>query len=77
MDIKTKFEIGDTVFALYDGKIYPLKIGEILIQVDSDKEAYVSYKGCRGSFSRSLSFSENEVFKTKEELLSSIKTWIV
>lgn len=65
MNIKTKFNIGDTVYTVIDCAIVDYEVGKIFIFVYEGKEPSISYqsKDC------SLDINESFLFSSKEELI--------
>lgn len=73
MEIKTKYDIGDEVYTLHKNKVTKVKIKAVGCSL-SDTERYIGYATdiVGGLFESNKSFTEEELFKTKEELLKSL-----
>ena len=72
MEIKTKYNIGDRVYTLFDNKVENFIIEGINIVADKEYPIliqYLSYNIIPGENTR---FDEERVFPTKEELLKSL-----
>jgi hypothetical protein len=76
MDIKTKFNIGQTVFAMVRNKVLVSVVRNIRINVTGDRSNNIYIEGgkaitydCEPNYN---SFSESEVFASKEELLQTL-----
>lgn len=70
MTIKTKFNIDDIVYFMYDNKVYNGRIKNIKIYIKSDNSIKNIYDI---HFARGITYScEEPLFKTKEELLKSL-----
>jgi predicted oxidoreductase (fatty acid repression mutant protein) len=80
MTIKTKYNIGDMVFVLFLNKIYEIEIKHILINVKSEgfncakTEIVYSVPELHDKVwdKKQSRFEENQLFKTKSELLNSL-----
>lgn len=82
MEIKTKHNIGDKVFIMFQNKVIEITIGRIDIRIKDDepvsivytsKEEYYEYSHITGDNERYNHIrSEAYVFGTKEELLKSL-----
>lgn len=82
MDIKTKYDIGDKVYAMHNNKVISFTIDEIEVIFYSKKPQSVRY--CSKERYEEYSFStghnesyrwskyEYDLFPTKEELLKSL-----
>ena len=71
MEIKTKFDIGDKVYHIYLFKSYSIKysnVKRIDVCVDNDASFTVCYSLENGS-----QLSENDVFRTKQELIKYLQ----
>lgn len=77
MTIKTKFNIGDTIFVLFENEIIERKITKIIAVVERDEpELYYEFilrnRDCRyyGVYDtgETLRYPEEEIFKTKKQL---------
>lgn len=69
MIVKTKYDIGDTVFYMQENKVCSNKVDTIEVHIDKrDKElCYTKYCGL-GKFT----LKEHQLFLTKEELIKSL-----
>lgn len=65
MNIKTKFNIGDTVYTVIDCEIVGYEVGKIFVFVYEDKEPSISYQAT----DHSLDINESFLFASKEELI--------
>ena len=73
MDIKTKFNIGDTVwhFSDYSGDLVKKEVESIDISVSKNSEIVIKYVFSRlGLFANDLSY-ENETYRTRKEAVAS------
>lgn len=66
MEIETKYNIGDEVWAMYNNSLFKFEINKVLI-IHDHNETIIQYKvkGCKYFF-------ESEIFPTKEELLKAL-----
>lgn len=74
MDIKTKLNINDTCFFLTQNMVRESEIESISISAYSNLDIRISYmvkKNPAGS-QYTTRFDENDIFKTKEDLLKSL-----
>lgn len=65
MNIKTKFNIGDTVYTVIDCAIVSYEVGRIYVFVYEGKEPSISYQ----SNDCSHDVKESVLFSSKEELI--------
>lgn len=76
MKITTKFNVNEKVCVLRDGKIRDVKIIGINILVDSADNIHVYYsimnRHVIWDFSSLKEIKENEIFKSKQQLLDSL-----
>lgn len=82
MDIKTKYDIGDKVYAMHNNKVVSFTIDEIEVMFYSKKPQLVKYYSKERyeeySFSSGYNEShrwykyEDSLFPSKEELLNSL-----
>lgn len=82
MEIKTKYNIGDIVYAMHDNKVISFTIDEIEVIIYStkpqsvryySKERYEVYSISTGNIERHRwSKYEYKLFPTKEELLKTL-----
>jgi len=70
MNIKTKFEIGNVVFALEDGRVINNRITRIVIDVNQNSTHPITIK--YGLYCFHGLHDERKVFSTKQELLDSL-----
>lgn len=72
MEIKTKFDLWQEVYFLYENKVHSFQIDSISVRVialgGGEEEIEISYKLC----GLTDSFEEKNLFATKEELLKSL-----
>ena len=84
MDIRTKFNLGDIVFYIDNGKIQQGQIEKIVKVAVSEpyvyKETvkycevhYTTYKVLTVGFYKKLKLYEAQIFATEEELLATLK----
>ena len=71
MEIKTKYNIGDKVYAIHEGKIRDFIVYRVFITAHGDYTPSISYAPYHHDEFNRL-FDECEVFPTKEELLKSL-----
>lgn len=73
MEIKTKYDIGDEVYTLHKNKVVKVKIKAVSCSL-SNTGRYTGYATdiVEGLFESNKVFIEEELFKTKEELLKSL-----
>ena len=69
MEIKTKFNINDEVWFIYDNKVIKRKIVRINIEIESEQRTIYRLNPCINNV---LQFEEKNLFPTKEELLKSL-----
>ena len=75
MDIKTKYNIGDSVFFMNDNRVWQGEIEsfDIGFSQRSSGEKYITISYCvKTEFFTDFSVSEHKLFLTKEELLKSL-----
>jgi hypothetical protein len=76
MKLKTKFNVDDFVYVMFDNKIEKLKVSRIQmdIQMDNNKEecCIIKYIMINNINTFELIYEEKFVFKTKKELLESL-----
>jgi hypothetical protein len=71
MGIKTKHDVGDTVFFIHQGKVTKDSVDIIVIEAArKDRDADIKYRFKDGQFYNT--FGEFQVFKDKESLLLSL-----
>lgn len=72
MEIKTKFNLRQKVYFMWDNKVQSLQIDSISVKAialgGGEEEIEISYKLC----GLTDSFDEKNMFATKEELLKSL-----
>lgn len=69
MEIRTKFNIGDTIYFMYDNKVCNSSVCSVSVWVgreSTDIKYYVDRDKDR------ISITENKVYATKEELIASL-----
>ena len=73
MEIKTKFNLRQKVYFMYENKVNSLQIDSIIVRVialgGSEDEIEISYQLNGPTTDR---FDEKDLFATKEELLKSL-----
>lgn len=73
MEIKTKYNIKDTVYFMYNNKAYEGKIINVYLKRDYKSEDYTRYtvnvQDRNGNF---IEILEENLFSSKEELLKSL-----
>lgn len=71
MEIKTKYNIGDTIYLMYNNAVSCTSIDKISLTIDREKTTllYGVYPHMGGSI---IWYKEREFFPTKEELLKSL-----
>lgn len=71
MEIKTKYNIGDEVYALHDGKVVSFNIDRIEVTISKHYSPSIIYEtfGLEDTFRQC--FSEERLFSSKEDLLES------
>lgn len=67
MEIKTKFNIGDKVWTIYNDKVQTITINKIKIECSSSQPIITYMQDYVSDY-----FDEKKLFKTKEELLKSL-----
>ena len=72
MEIKTEYDIGDTVFFLYDNKIQSGLIYGIIITTRIENPANIGITYTVYVVGGEIKLAENKVFKTKEALIESL-----
>ena len=75
MDIKTKYNIGDSVFFMNDNRVWQGEIEsfDIGFSQRSSGEKYITISYCvKTMFFTDFSVAENKLFTTKEDLLKSL-----
>ena len=72
MDIKTKYDIGQSVFFMKDNKVETSAIRQITLDVWYNKDKNVKERISYCLFSSSQFYEEKDLFPTKEELLKSL-----
>lgn len=70
MTVKTKFNVDDKVYFIYNNKVYYAPIRSINILVTYTYSVKIKYTVNYDSLTTSL--CEESIFKTKEELLKSL-----
>ena len=68
MEIKTKFNINDEVWFIYDNKVIKRKIVRINIEIESEQRTIYRLNPCINN----VLLEEKNLFPTKEELLKSL-----
>ena len=71
MELKTKFNVKQKVYVLFNDKVDYRRINGIKIIVNDSGEFGIQYR-LSGLNDYSFRFDENELFTTKEELLKSL-----
>ena len=71
MELKTKFNVKQKVYVLFNDKVDYRRINGIKIIVNDSGEFGIQYR-LNGLNDYSFRFDENELFTTKEELLKSL-----
>ena len=72
MDIKTKYDLGQSVFFMKDNKVETSAIKQISIDVWYNKFNEIRIKERYYLFSGDQFYGEEDLFLTKEELLKSL-----
>ena len=75
MDIKTKYNIGDSVFFMNDNRVWQGEIEsfDIGFSQRSSGEKYITISYCvKTMFFTDFSVAEYKLFSTKEDLLKSL-----
>ena len=72
MDIKTKYDLGQSVFFMKDNKVETSAIKQISIDVWYNKFNEIRIKERYYLFSADQFYEEDNLFLTKEELLKSL-----
>ena len=72
MDIKTKYDIGQSVFFMKDNKVETSAIRQIILDVWYNEDKNVKERISYCLFSSSQIYEEKDLFPTKEELLKSL-----
>ena len=74
MEIKTKYNIGDTLWVIYDNKAQTITVSNISIVVYPDNKISINYIDTVGSdtYDYKGTFPEDECFPSKEELKESL-----
>ena len=67
MEVKTKFNINDNIWVIYDNKVVRQKIKGIEISVDTENEPEIIY-----TLLEDKRFPESRIYKNKEELIDSL-----
>lgn len=70
MEIKTKFDTGDTVYFLYGNKVHTGDVVMINIHKIFSRSIGIKYR--IHGLSQAVDRAEHELFKTKEELIKSL-----
>ena len=70
MNIKTKFDAGDSVWIIDDNEVINTVVVEIMINVDHLGNSSISYGF--GKSKPHIVKRENKVYKTKEDLINYI-----
>ena len=72
MDIKTKYDLGQSVFFMKDNKVATSAIKQISIYVWYNKDNEIRMKIDCYLFSGDQAYEEDNLFLTKEELIESL-----
>ena len=72
MDIKTKYDLGQSVFFMKDNKVETSAIKQISIDVWYNKDKEIRMRIHYYLFSADQFYEEDNLFLTKEELLKSL-----
>ncbi len=72
MDIKTKYDLGQSVFFMKDNKVETSAIKQISIDVWYNKDEEIRMRIHYYLFSADQFYEEDNLFLTKEELLKSL-----
>ena len=72
MDIKTKYDLGQSVFFMKDNKVERSAIKQISIDVWYNKDKEIRMRIRYYLFSADQFYEEDNLFLTKEELLKSL-----
>lgn len=77
MTINTKFNLGETVYVVIDGKVKTMYITDIMIFLDEKyhKEPNIIYKGkymTEYNFTKIFDVKEEMAYKSKEDLINSL-----
>ena len=72
MDIKTKYDLGQSVFFMKDNKVETSAIKQINIDVWYNKDKEISMRIHYYLFSADQFYKEDNLFLTKEQLLKSL-----
>ena len=67
MEVKTKFNVGDMVWYIYNNKVSHLDVTAVSISVYSDSDPIIKY-----TLHYDYELDESKLFTTKEELLKSL-----
>lgn len=70
MTIKTKFNVGDSVFFIKDGKVQQIEITDIRIDINKN-DTNIEYIIGNSAFNYDIC-KEELLFSTKEELINSL-----
>lgn len=81
MEIKTKYNIGDSAWVMYYNKPTKITISSMEVFINSwygsFKQNYFQTdyfdKDAKGMYNSTIRFKEKELFDTKEELINSLK----
>lgn len=73
MKIETKYNVGDKIFTIEDGKIVKVKVESIHCAINTLRinKYYISYQWLTW-IDNSIYADEDVCFKTKEELIASL-----
>ena len=79
MKIETKLDVGDEVFFMQSNKVHIAEISEVrtkskvgIYNTTVTSTYYDIHKNPEGSQHSTSGFTDNELFKTKEELLATL-----
>lgn len=80
MDIKTKLNVGDKAYFMLQNKITQMLITQVQVFVFNDSIA-ISYMGkitddMEGNFTLKESIEERRLFRTIDDLVSSLKEYV-
>lgn len=82
MEIKTKFNVGDIAYTIYNNYLFQVKIYRIKVQVSSDGGCIESYDvmvtdDMEGNFVLNTDFNANELFADKQSLFKRLENTMV
>ncbi len=72
MEIKTKFDIGDSIFFMRENKVYEFKVHQICITKFKNGESTIVYVDCSNPQSDDITDESKPIFSSKQELLDSL-----